>query len=201
MESEPGRGHRGERWIALGLELIAIVAGVLLALALNSWREQRALDTEMARAMTRLGQEISQNRSEFKSFMVTLEQRMQHLKARGGDLDTTRTLIDQEGFEGFPFPELKDSVWQRVSHDPIANRMPPEFIEGAFRLYSYNQLQADAAQAVREFIYSPMFVDPQQTVLAYRIAMLLYQQQCDWGEQGLKAYDDFVARLPQWQTG
>lgn len=200
MTKSGSRGLSGERWAALGLELIAIVVGVLLALALNSWREQRALDAEMARAMDRLGQEIRENQKEFQGFMATLEQRMAHLEARRDSLDTTKTLFDQEGFEGFPFPELKDSVWQRVSRDPIANRMPPEFIEGAFRLYSYNQLQAEAAQAVREFIYSPVFVDPKQSRVAFRITMLLYQQQHAWGKLGLEAYDAFIERLPEWQA-
>lgn len=182
-----------DTWFALGLEFFAIVVGVLFALAVDGWRENRQIDEMNAISVERLNEEISRNREEIARSVAVIEERYARLAALNvtGDMPFSERVPE---FSGYAFPDLKSSVWARLGHDTLANRIDPVYIDSATQLYNQNRLLERMNEAIFELTVSETFHDPGQAPLAWDISKSMMLQQIQWQHEALAHYDDFIAR-------
>ena len=101
-----------DNWFALGLEFFAIVVGVLFALAVDEWHEERQIDEMNAIAVMRLNEEILRNHKEVTRNTAVIKDRYARLVAMRVDNDIPFVERVAE-FAGYSFPDLKKPVWRR----------------------------------------------------------------------------------------
>ena len=182
-----------DTWFALGLEFFAIVIGVLFALAVDEWRDERQVRHLNAIAVERLNEEIRRNHAEITASVNIIEERYGRLAAMriGTDLPFDERVAQ---FSGFNFPDLKDSVWQRVSDDRLANRIESSYIDGAAELYNQNELLERLGLEISRLMVSEVYHDPARAPLALAISKRIMLQQIQWSREALARYEDFMQR-------
>lgn len=182
-----------DTWFALGLEFFAIVVGVLFALAVDEWREERQITRMNAIAVERLNEEIRRNHAEIAASVQIIEERYARLAALAVGTDASFGERTAQ-FSGFNFPDLKDSVWQRVSNDRLANQIDALYIDGAAELYNQNELLDRLALEISSLMVSETYHDPARAPLALAISKRIMLQQIQWSREALARYEDFMAR-------
>lgn len=180
-----------DTWFALGLEFFAILLGVLLALSVDEWREEREIQRNIDVAIERLNGEILENHEEIRQSLAIIEERFPKLAAVRTTGERPLSELTTE-FGGFSFPDLKDSVWRRVSGDRLANRMPGDYIEAAFRLYNMNSLLDSQRLEIGDLSTHENFHDPARARIAHGIAMQILRQQIIWSREAMAVYDYFI---------
>ncbi len=182
-----------DTWFALGLEFSAIVIGVLFALAVDEWREERQVQQINAIAVERLNDEIRRNHEEILASVQIIEERYVRLAALnvGTDMPFSEKVAQ---FSGFNFPDLKDSVWQRVSDDRLANQINASYIDGAAELYNQNELLDRLGMEISRLSVSEAFHDAARAPLAHAISKRIMLQQIQWSRAALARYEDFMNR-------
>ena len=182
-----------DTWFALGLEFFAIVIGVLFALAVDEWRDNRQIDEMNAISIERLNEEIQRNYIEIARSVAIVEERYARLAAMnvGSDQPFSERVAE---FTGYNFPDLSDSVWERMGHDTLANRIDPAYIDGATRLYYQNQVLDELRQSIFRLTVSDAFHDPAQANLAWNISKSILREQIQWEREALARYEDFLRR-------
>jgi len=173
-------------------ELLVILVGVLLALGFDEWNTERTIARDLKSETVRLEEEISRNYSELVQFCSVVASRLKSLEALGTKLEQGDSFALDSEFFGFPFPELVDAVWQRLSRDERISRIDPEYVEAVYTLYYANDLQVDLVRSISDFVFSPTYSDPEQAKIAYSIAKRLLVQQANLTANSLAAYEQFV---------
>jgi hypothetical protein len=182
-----------DTWFAMGLEFFAIVVGVLFALHVDEWREQRQIAEMNDIAVDRLNEEILRNYEEIGRSVRVVEERFGRLAALavGTDAPFVERIAE---FSGYNFPDLKNSVWARMEHDTLANRIDPVYIDGATELYNQNHRLELLTQAIARLTVSETFHDPVRAPLAWNVSKTLLLQQIQLEREALARYEDFVRR-------
>lgn len=182
-----------DTWFALGLEFFAIVIGVLFALTVDEWREERQIEEMNAIAVERLNEEILRNYEEIARSVAIVEERYARLAALSVGTDAPfAEKISQ--FTGYSVPDLKSSVWERMGHDTLANRIDPIYLDGATELYNQNRLLEQLSDEIFALTVSEKFHDPAQAPLAWNVSKFLMLQQIQWEREALARYEDFLVR-------
>lgn len=182
-----------DTWFALGLEFFAIVLGVMFALGMDEWREDREISRNTDIAVERLSEEILFNRAELRENLNFLEDNYERLAALTPANDRPFREYMRE-FGGYAFPSLKDSVWQRVSRDRLANYISASYIEEAFQLYNRNALLHSVETEIHHLTSGENFHDAARAKIAHGISKHLMLQQIIWTREALALYDDFIQR-------
>lgn len=182
-----------DTWFALGLEFFAIVIGVLFALNVDEWREQRQIEETNAIAVDRLNDEILRNLEELERSARVTEERYSRLAALNVSTDGPFSEKLAQ-FGGYHFPDLKQSVWERMGHDSLANRIDPLYIDGATELYNQNRLLDYLSEQIFDLTVSETFHDPALAPLTWNISKTVVLQQIQWQREALARYEDFIRR-------
>lgn len=182
-----------DTWFAMGLEFFAIIIGVLIALNVDEWREQRQIGEMNDIAVERLNEEILRNYAEIARSADIVEERYARLAAL--NVTTDSPFSDKMAqFGGYNFPDLKNSVWARMGHDPLANRIDPLYVDGATELYNQNQLLDHLSKQIFDLTVSAMFHDPALAPLTWNISRTMMLLQIQWEREALARYEDFIQR-------
>lgn len=183
--------RQGINWAHIFTEFVAIVFGVLLALAVDDWRQQREVDAAVIEATQRLNAEIMENYREIKASRRIIAERLEKLKALKVDGSQGFFAYDDR-FGGFNFPELRDSVWQRVTRDRIANSIPSDYIDATFGLYSSDHFLETMFDRISTLTLSHDYFDPASARVALQTSQALMTQQILWSDDALARYDKFI---------
>jgi hypothetical protein len=178
---------------AMIAELIIILFGILLALGLDEWNSERTIARDLEAEQERLEEEISHNYYELVQLCAVIASRLESLETIGVRLDQGASFALDSEFFGFPFPELVDAVWQRLSRDERSSRMDPDYIEAVYTLYYANDLQVDLVRSISDFVFSPTYSDPGEAQIAYSISKRLLAQQANLTANSLLAYQELLS--------
>lgn len=182
-----------DTWFAMGLEFFAIIIGVLIALNVDEWREQRQIGEMNEIAVERLNEEILRNYEEISRSANIVEERYARLAALNVTTDSPFSEKLAQ-FGGFNFPDLKNSVWARMGHDPLANRIDPLYVDGATELYNQNQLLDHLSKQIFDLTVSATFHDPALAPMTWNISKTMMLLQIQWEREALARYEDFIER-------
>jgi len=188
----PRLSHRlREKLPEILLEAGSVVVAVLLAFAVDEWRDARAKRELAERAKRGILSEIQANRDELSH---TLAANASHLK----DLEATLAALDADPGArhaqvqlGFNVAELSDAAWETTRTTQAAQLMPFEWVVEIARVYEtqaiYKTTQLDMLQRTRAAIaqFGPT-ARPAEIVAPLHSQLMTFQS---LGEQLRAGYD------------
>ena len=180
-------------WQSLFLEMLMVMIGVLLALLVDEWREQKQIDEVVKLTETRILSEIYENHERLQVYRQDLRDRFDSLKSWKQTLNPEKGFREQSGFPGIPTVSLNDAAWSRANSSDMTNFLDTDIIEDAHGLYISNKIVMNSSSALLDLIYSPMSWDANQTIVAYNIVEDIFSEAISQVEQSLVDYEKFVA--------
>lgn len=188
------RLRRGEiRFLVL--EGLIVLFGVLTALLVDEWREERGLREEARSAIAALVAEVERNQAELQEVDSVVSLRLGRLRDLGPEMDGTVALGAVTGrFGGYRTPELSEGAWLRLSTGAVASHVPDDLVADAFALYALHPYFERLDAEVTRLVFSELNVDPQRARSGWLIAQGIMQQQLLWAQEVLPRYRDFLAR-------
>ena len=177
------------------LEGLVIVLSVLVALLVEDWRSERQARVEVIEALAVLEIEVGANLEELEAFMVVVTDRHERLVALASTVDGSRP-FSEYSFGGYPNPDLDVSAWARVRSDPVANRIAPGRLREAFLLYDHLSYFEKLADQVFQLVFGPVFENPNDAALSYRISEHILSQQIDYAELMISEHRSFMETQP-----
>lgn len=175
------------------LEFFAIIIGVMIALGVDEWREEREIEESNAIAVERLNEEIRQNRNELEESIAIVSDRFDKLASLNVD-DRQPFREHFRDFGGFNIPDLKDSVWRRLVNDRWANRISATYIDEASLLYHRIEQLRELEREMNHHGFDESFHDPERADIAHRMSRQLMLQQIIWMREALALHEDFIDR-------
>ena len=143
-----------DRWKTAALEGFIVLAGVLLALFFDSWREGVEFQNLVKATEDQVAEEIQSNRDRLITYREDFALRREKLDAWGENLDSGSGILDQlEGFPGIPSTFMNKSAWNMVNNSQITEYLNHEFYDKAFSLYAYG----DAMEARLDIALEVLF--------------------------------------------
>jgi len=126
---------------AIFIEVVSIVLGILLALAVNEWRSQRSHDSEAESALQNIKNEVKSNQKTLKAIHennLTTVESMTENSDRGED----RKFI--------PGLQLKSSAWETLLSTGTSNYVDYETILVLSDTYSLQEVYTKTGQMLTE---------------------------------------------------
>lgn len=181
--------HHRIPWGTLALETFSIVLGVLLALGVNEWREQRATDARVAVALHSIHAELSWNRD-------FLQHRLQYYARMAQTLDSLETAhpeiplssMNVQGWRGLSPPVLRASSYDAAIATEALVEMDFEIANAIAQVY---HVQAFYMKAVDKFL--DIFV-ARQAADTGRMRSI-FNEMTTMGNEVLQAYENVLPIL------
>lgn len=178
-------------WQNLFLEMLMVMIGVLLALLVDEWREQRQIAEVVDLTEVRILSEINENHERLQTYQQDIKERFSTLRSWRQAINPEKSFREQSGFPGIPTVSLNDAAWSRANSSDMTNFLDTNLIEEAHGLYISNKIVMDSSDPLLDLIYNPMSWDPSQTIVAYNIVEDIFGEAISQVEQSLEAYDEF----------
>ena len=170
-------GDRSSRipWLKLGVETFFVVLGVLLALALDEWRQGRREQEVVVLALQNIRDEIQANRAEVQR-ALTLHREQMGLLEKTPDL----ALALRPAM-------IRNNAWQAAQSSQAAARMDFSAVAAFSKMEELQKVYQGLLAGVMPSLY----------LKDRRPEMSLVIQDLVWFEQGLlQAYDDAERAIP-----
>ncbi len=123
------------------IEVVSIVLGVLLALAVNEWRENRANHAEAESALQNIKNEILSNQSHLSLIHEI-------------NLKTTQAMVEDpssaDESKFIPGMQLKSAAWETMLSTGVSNHVDYQIILILSNLYSIQDLYKDTGRMLTE---------------------------------------------------
>lgn len=162
--------RRGTLRAALG-EALVVVFSVLVALAVDEWRENRQIQHRVDQSMERVVAEVRLNLRELEETDSIVAARREDLASLRERVATGDDALADLDYGGFRLPELSTGAWDRMSGGQNGDRVPADFMEDAFRLYGgLEQLDA-MGDDIRRLAFGEVMYQPDRAPIAWRLAM------------------------------
>lgn len=197
----PVADHRSKRAARTGalrfllLESLVVVISVLVALAVDGYREEVGRAERVQEARSQILAEVGANLDELQtsdsiiSYRLGRLQELEPVAARGD-----RPFADIR-FGGFWIPELRTAVWERVRGGELGARLPAEFMNEAFGLYGVNDELDTLDEEVRDLTFSGLNHRPGEAEVAWAVAESIMRQQLAWIGLSIGLHRDFLDRF------
>jgi len=187
-----------ERLPEILIEAGSVLLAVLLAFAVDEWRDTRAKRELAARAEHGVLAELKANRDELRS---TFEKNAANLAAMQRTLDHFAADPDVKSASvslGFSVSELSSAAWDTTRTTQAAQLLPFDWVVDVARVYEtqalYKAAQLDMLERTRtaaaEFSTAP---DPPRIVGPLHSQLDTFQS---LGQQLLQRYDEVLSRPP-----
>jgi hypothetical protein len=163
-------------WQAVGWELAIVTLGILIALGVQQWADQREWRAKARTATTALEEEVAFHyfyASEWRAIepcaIAQIDRLKQRLLASGDRLDPA-PIHSEPGYAFFvirmPLREFEDSVWQSTIAEGVSSHLAPAMrreLNGHYaRVRSMNELSAKNAADAQQLLSlsEPLPLDP-----------------------------------------
>lgn len=175
-----------------------VLFGVLAALLVDEWRQERELRAEAGAAMGSVVAEVRENLEELRGLDSVVTVRMGLLDGLEPRLDGTTPLASLAGrFQGYRTPELSDNAWRRLTVGRAADHVPGAFLQDGFAVYTFNAKFSDLEDETTRLVFGELNFDPGRVRTAWSIAREIMSQQVAWAEVSIERYQAFLDR---WDT-
>jgi hypothetical protein len=144
-------------WIIL-LEVVLIVAGVLLGLAANAWREGQQEAARAQAALRTIRTEVAYNLSQVDSSLVAYHRQMDDALRVLRDRALAGERIEAQAFQralpnGFRTPLLSNTAWATAQRTGAVNHLDFELVATLARLYDVQAFLQDKLDHVGTNFY------------------------------------------------
>lgn len=143
------RGSGQRKLGALVAEASMVVFAVLVALAVDEWREDREVAAQVARAQAGVEAELRANQAEFRSGYASVQAMFDSVSSMAARMQRGEVIL--EGNLGGNLPEFSDAAWETARVTGTLAHMPYEWVLRTARVY---EVQALARQAQSQVLSS-----------------------------------------------
>jgi hypothetical protein len=133
--------HWNESFRAIFVEVVSIVLGVLLALAVNEWRAQRIHDSEAESALQNIKNEVISNQKTLDAIHANNLTTVELMKEKSGGGEDRKFI---------PGMQLKSSAWQTLLSTGTSNYVDYETILVLSDTYSLQEIYTKTGQMLTE---------------------------------------------------
>lgn len=174
-------------------EGLIVLFGVLAALFVDEWREDRQLRAEADAATASLLVEVEQNLQELIALESITTQRIALLREVQAEPVVEGSLADAaKRFGGYRVPDLRSSAWRRISTGPSADRMSQALLLRAFDLYTGAEYLGKLDDQISRLVFGELNYDPDKTRIALAIAERIMDQQIRWAKHYIELHESFL---------
>lgn len=181
------------------LEVVGIVFAVLLALWLESWRDDIERQQRADEALARIRLEVETNRDELKESIVQNQTNIDAIKAaltsEPETADEQRALIEKIGpYLAISSGSMSDSAWTSAKMTDVLGRMPADQVAQLAGVYDTQSYYRDYARFfMRE--YTNLTIDIQYADAGEKAARKFVQHLAllnSIGDQLVVAYSEYL---------
>lgn len=164
-----------ETWKTAIIEGSMVLVGVLLALFVDSWREDLEFRDLVEVTEARIVEEIASNRDRLTSYREDFVERQEQLVVWGGGLDLNRGILYQlESFPGIPSTFINRSAWSMANNSQITEYIDHEFYDEAFQLYANGEALEGRLDIALEIFFDVQGFDENFTDPLYEVLKLYF---------------------------
>lgn len=182
-----------DTWKTAIIEGSMVLVGVLLALFVDSWREQREFQDLVEVSESQIIEEIGTNRQRLITFRENFERRDVRLEEWGDSLDTNQGLLAQlDGFPGIPGIFISRSAWTMANNSQITEYLNHEFYDDAFQLYAFAESLEDRLDLALGLLFDVRGFDENFTTDLLQILKLYFEDFIDNTDDLIRRHDSFL---------
>lgn len=182
-------------------ESLLIVFSILLALAVDEWREDRQTQKRVDQALESFAGEIQRNREAVARVLPYHERLQGHFRklARSGTARSIRDMMSMEGFKGFSPVTFESSAWRTAVATGVLTNLDFKTASLLSRLYTAQDDYAASQKMIFGVIQPTSFTE---ATLPMTISILNgYMTDIVIGEQDLlQSYDTILKYLEKLET-
>ena len=183
------------------LEGVVVLIGVVLALMVDEWREERDNQRQANEIMAQLNAEIATNLVELEASFATVSERLEVLHAIRDEVDGSEMFLAYlPRFQGYNTPDLNRSAWERAVSLTVVGRLPAEYMRDAFVIYRGNGDIVGLDGDINRLIYSENFYLPEKAFVAWAISERIMQQQVGWLHLAIQRHRIFLEQFAPGQS-
>jgi hypothetical protein len=150
-------------------ELISIVSGILIALFIDNWNDQRKDKEYLTQAFASINNELKENASGIKKIVATQTSLLDTLDIYINDNKVSILDISAKA-KGLKMGSIKLNAWKAVSNSKI-ELVEYDKISTLENIESTKEELRTKAEAISNFLYSNMFSTTREDKLIYKIIL------------------------------
>lgn len=177
-------------WGRFLFEIVTILIGVLLALGLNEWRQNRVQDEQLSTALQLIRNEVEMNRhmlAERVSYWEAMRDTLDRLISRRGNADLST--VEIPGWNGTRNPVLSESALDAATGSQALSVADVTLVKRIITVYAF---QKKYSQFSDLYFQAGLNGHLQQSRQLYRMLI----DHSISGRELLKAYDQLLTFLP-----
>lgn len=152
-----------------------VLAGVLAALFVDSWREDLEFQDLVLATEQNVQQEIESNLQRLIEYREVFTSGEQRLHEWGDALDLETGILHQlDGFPGIPSTFLNRSAWSMANNSQITEYLNYNFYDKAFVLYANGEAMERRLQIALEVMFDVQGFDPNYTASLLEVLKLYF---------------------------
>ena len=189
-----------DTWKIAIIEGSMVLIGVLLALFVDSWREDREFQQRVDLTEAQIIEEIGNNRDRMVSYREDFVRRHEQLTAWGAGLDSGKGILDQfDGFPGVPSTFMNQSAWSMANNSQVTEFLDYAFYDAAFALYAAGEVTESRLRIVLELVFNVQGFDATYTEPILGVLKLYFQDIISNLDDSIAAHDRFLETYGQVQ--
>lgn len=151
-------------WKSAIIEGSMVLVGVLLALLVDSWREDLEFQERVDITEAQIVKEIQGNRDRLIDYRDDFVERQERLEVWGANLDTSQGILRQlQGFPGIPGTFMNRSAWSMANNSQITEHINYDFYDAAFKLYALDETTEDQLDVALDVLLNVQGFDENYT--------------------------------------
>ena len=139
----PGDGRRRVPWQNLFIEVVSIILGVTLALAVNEWRENRSHQEQARSALINIREEISANLKIMEYLHINNTATLNYMRQ-----DQAADSLGEQKF--IPGLQIRETAWQTMLNTGISAHIPYETMLMLSETYASQEVYKKTATLLTE---------------------------------------------------
>jgi len=173
-----------------------VLIGVLLALFLDSCREDIEFQKLVNVTEAQVVEEVQGNRERLNSYLQDFESRKIRLSEWGSGLNSEKGILSQlENFPGIPSTFINRSAWSMANNSQITEHIDHKFYDAAFQLYADAEgIESRLGVAVEVFFDVKGF-DGDYTMPIYQLLRLYFEDIIGNLKSLIRDHDEFLDRF------
>ncbi|MDN5202095.1 hypothetical protein QQ008_11995 [Fulvivirgaceae bacterium BMA10] len=177
--------------IKLVAEVATVVFAVLLALGLNSWKENKANRDEAAKALDNIVREVEANLKSLKSNIAVNDEKLPELKIMEDSLEN-HDKVDSYGV-GYDQTFLNEAAWNAANATGSIKHFDYETIHELSEIYQLQTFYSRYGDNFFELAVSPDFYNADRALELVKSNITLIRISNSAGNSLVRLYQDFLA--------
>lgn len=185
-----------DTWKIATIEGGLVLVGILVALFVDSWREDQEFQELVLATEQYVAEEIRSNRNRLDNYRTDFQAREERLQVWGANLDTEQGILYQlDEFPGIPSTFLNQSAWSMANNSQITEYLNHDFYDSAFELYANGEKLEDRLDIALAVMFDVQGYDPNLTVAFLEVFKLYFDDIIQNIASLISDHDQFITEF------